>query len=141
MIELCYEYLSVWGIWLYFIVMSRTSFTVNLQTYSHTVIRWCHLKFRYNTFSIKEFLDIQVTVECRFTLILVHNMITTYSQMHHTDKFSQLSSIICPVWLNSWVFFYKSRGCGVESCCCHLNFRYGTCFKQEVTWNSGNYRL
>ena len=33
-----------------------------------------------------------------------------------------------PVWLNGWVFIYKPSGCGFKSCCCHLNFRYGTCF-------------
>ena len=42
----------------------------------------------------KEFLDIQATVECGFTLKLVRDMIKTYNQMHRTDKYSQLSSII-----------------------------------------------
>ena len=49
----------------------------------------------------KEFLDIQRTIECRFTVKRVHDMIRTYSQMHHTDKYSRHSSIIWPVWLNS----------------------------------------
>ena len=35
MIELCCEYLSVWCIWLY-VVMSHTSFTVNL----HSIVSW-----------------------------------------------------------------------------------------------------
>ena len=35
-----------------------------------------------------------------FTLKCVCDMIRTYSQMHHTDKYSQHSSIIWPVWLN-----------------------------------------
>ena len=30
-------------------------------------------------------------------------MIKTYSQMHHTDSYSQHSSIIWPVWLNEWL--------------------------------------
>ena len=30
----------------------------------------------------KEFLDIQATIECRFTLKCVRDMIRTYSQMH-----------------------------------------------------------
>ena len=50
--------------------------------------------------SSKEFLDIQATIECRFTLKLVRDMIITYSQMHRTNKCSQHSSIIWPVWLN-----------------------------------------
>ena len=50
--------------------------------------------------SSKEFLDIQATIECGFTLKRVRDMIRTYSQMHRTDKYSQHSSIIYPVWLN-----------------------------------------
>ena len=48
----------------------------------------------------KEFLDIQETRECRFTLKRVRDLTRTYSQMHRTDKFSELSSIIWPVWPN-----------------------------------------
>ena len=48
----------------------------------------------------KEFLGIQATVECGFTLKLVRDMIKTCNQMHRTVKYSQLSSIIWPVWLN-----------------------------------------
>ena len=29
------------------------------------------------------------TIEHRFTLKLVHDIIITYNQMHHTDKYSQ----------------------------------------------------
>ena len=47
-----------------------------------------------------EFLDIQATIECGFTLKRVRDMIKTYSQMHRTDKYSQHSSIIWPAWLN-----------------------------------------
>ena len=34
----------------------------------------------------KEFLDIQETVKCAFTLKLVRDMTKTYSQRHRTDK-------------------------------------------------------
>ena len=68
-------------------------------------------------------------------------MIRTYSQMHRTDKYSQHSSIICPVWLNGWVFVYELSGCGFESSCSHLNFRLRACFAQGVPWHSGNYRV
>ena len=57
--------------------------------------------------------------------------------MHDTDKYSKHSPIIWPVWLNGWVSVYEQSGCGFESHCCHLNFRYGTCFKQGVPWHSG----
>ena len=50
--------------------------------------------------TFKEFFNIQATVECGFTLKLVRDMIKTYNQMHRTDEYSQLSSIISPVWLN-----------------------------------------
>ena len=35
--------------------------------------------------------------------------------MHRTDKFSQYSSIIWPVWLNDWVLVYELSGCGFNS--------------------------
>ena len=35
------------------------------------------------------------------------------------------------IWLNGWVFVYKLSGCGFESGCSHLNFRFCTCFEQE----------
>ena len=76
--------------------------------------------------------DIQATVECGFILKLARAMIKTYNQMHRTDKYSQLSSIIWPVWLNGWVFVYELSGCGFESRCSHLIFRYGACFEQGV---------
>ena len=50
--------------------------------------------------SSKEFLVIQATIECGFTLKRVRDMIKTYSQMHRTDKYSQHSSIIWAAWLN-----------------------------------------
>ena len=41
----------------------------------------------------QEFLDNQATIECGFTLKSLHDMIRTYNQMYHTDKYSQHSSI------------------------------------------------
>ena len=90
---------------------------------------------------IKELLEIQATIDCRFTLKSVSDMIIRYNQMLHTEKYSQHSSIIWPVWLNGWMFVYELSGCGFESCCCHLYFRYGACFKQGVPWHSSNYRV
>ena len=48
----------------------------------------------------KEFLDIQASIECGFTLKHVCDVIRTYSQMHRTDKYSEHSSITWPIWLN-----------------------------------------
>ena len=50
--------------------------------------------------SSKEFLYTQATTECGFTLKRVRDMTRTYSQMHRTDKYSEHSSIIWPVWPN-----------------------------------------
>ena len=41
------------------------------------------------------------------------------------------------VWLNGWMFVYEQSGCGFESGCYHLNFRYGVCFEGGVHWYSG----
>ena len=76
-----------------------------------------------------------------FTLKRVRDMIRTYTQLHRADKYSEHSSIIWPVWLNGWVFVYELSGCGFQSCCSHLNFRYRPCFEQGVPWNSSNYRV
>ena len=62
--------------------------------------------------SSKEFLDIQATVECGFTVKVVRDMLKTYNQMHLTDKYSQHSSIILPSWLNGCVFVDELGDCG-----------------------------
>ena len=82
--------------------------------------------------SSKEFLDIQATKECGFFLNRVHDMITTYNQMHHTSKHSKHNSINCPVRQNGWVFLCKISGSGLESCCSHLKFRYRVYFEKGV---------
>ena len=51
--------------------------------------------------------------------------------MHGTDMYSQYSSIILLVWLNSWVFVYKLSGCGFESHYCHLEYSVA------LFWNFG----
>ena len=141
MIELCYEYLSVWCIWLYVLIMSRTRFRVN----PHSIVGSSPVAVTetsdFAPVSSKEFLDIQATIECGFTLKRVRDMIRTYSQIHRTDKYSQHSSIIWPVWLNGWVFVYELNGCGFEFRCSHWNFRFRACFEQGVPYNSGNYRV
>ena len=49
----------------------------------------------------KEFRGIQGALWCGFTLIRVHNMTRTDSQIQRTDKYSQLSPATWPVLLNS----------------------------------------
>ena len=54
------------------------------------------------------------TMECGFTLTRVHDMVSIYNQMHHTDKYSQNSSLIWPVCLNGWDFVYELSVCGLS---------------------------
>ena len=103
--------------------------------------RCSHLNFRFRACFEQGVPWIQATIECGFTLKRVRDMIRTYSQMHRTEKYSQHSSIIWPVWLNGWVFVYELNGCGFESRCSNLNFRFRACFEKGVPWHSGNYRL
>ena len=77
----------------------------------------------------------------RFSLKCVREMTRIYSQLYRTDKYSERSSIIWPVWPNGWVFDYKLSGSGFESSCSHLNFRICACFEQGVPWHSDNYRV
>ena len=58
-------------------------------------------------------------------------MIRTQSQIYHTDKYSQHSSIIWQVWVNGWVFVYELSGYEFESGCSHVDFIVD--FKQ--IWN------
>ena len=44
-------------------------------------------------------------------------------------------------WLNGWVFVYELSGCGFESRCSHLIYKYYSCFEQGVSWHSGNLRV
>ena len=71
--------------------------------------------------SSKDFLDIQATRECGFTLKHVRDMTGTYSEMHRTDKYSEHRPIIWPVWPNGWVFVYELNGSGFESSYSHLD--------------------
>ena len=48
-----------------------------------------------------------------------------------------ISKLYRPVWINGWCLF-TNYGCGFESHCCHLNFKYYACFEQGVSWHSGS---
>ena len=60
------------------------------------------------------------------------NWARTYSQMHGTNKHPQHSSVILQLCLNGRVFVYELSGCGFQSSCSHLNFRFRDCFEQGV---------
>ena len=54
--------------------------------------------------------------------------------MHHKYKCSQHSSIIWKVWLTGCVFIYKLCGCGFESRCNHLIFRYAPVSRSSLAF-------
>ena len=70
--------------------------------------------------------------KCRFTLKRVRDMIRTYIQMDRTDKYSQHSSIIWPVWLNGWVIVYEVSDCGFESRSSHLDIIWSSLRPPEL---------
>ena len=100
----------------------RLLLTFKLSYFGVILTKIAKLQFLETTFKCiktgqKWYLYDQATIECRFTLKHVRDMIIIYSQMHCTDKYSQYSSIIRPIWLNGWVFLYELSRCGFESCC------------------------
>ena len=100
-----------------------------------------HLNFRFLACFEQGVLDIQATMECGFIVTRVREMIIRYTQIYRTDKYSQHSSIIWPVLLNCWEFLYELSGCGFESRCSDLYFRFRACFEQGVPWHPGNYKV
>ena len=91
--------------------------------------------------SSKEFLDIKATIR-----VWIHSETCMWhdknkQSKHRTDKYSEHSSIIWPVWPNGWVLVYELSGSRFESSCSHLNFRLRACFEQGVLWYLGNYRV
>ena len=80
----------------------------------------------------KELLHFQATIECGYTLKRVSDMIRTYIQMSHTEKYSEHSSTIWPVGLYSWVFVYQVGGYGFESRCSNLSIKYRASFEERV---------
>ena len=61
----------------------------------------------------------------------IHNNLASKWTLNHLGK--------PPISINVWVFVYELSGCGFESHCSHLTFRYHACCKQGVPWHSGNY--
>ena len=87
-------------LWVWILLQSLISFEQEVPQHSGNYRLWIH--------SLKH----------------VRYMIITYSQMHHTDKFLQHSSISWPVWLNGWVFVYDLSGCGFQSCCSDIGLKF-----------------
>ena len=111
--------------WLYVLIMPHTCFRMNPHS---------------SCLNVKELLDqnrcdIWSLSDCKGTQWLTLDLgITGAQSTRLTTRLNHLASL-------TWVFLYKVSGCGFESCCSHLNFRYCTCFKQGVHWHSSNYTV
>ena len=58
----------------------------------------------------------------------------TVCSCHVTYAFQSESTISSG--LNGWVFVYELSGCGFESRCSHLNFKFRACFEHvDSFWN------
>ena len=64
--------------------------------------RCSHLNFNFAPASSKEFLDIQATIDCGFTVKRVRDMIRTYSLMYLIYKLNQLNHLAS---LTKWLSF------------------------------------
>ena len=113
MIELFWKYLSLWCIWLCVLVMSGTHFRVNPHFIWIDTLMW--IQFEMRTWHEKN-----IQSKAPYTKVLKNSSI---------------------VWPNGWVFVWELSGCGFESRCSNLNFRYCASFEQVVPWHSGKYRV
>ena len=158
MIELCCEYLSVRGIWLYVLIMLPTN---ESTLYIYLNVKELLAQNRHHIWSLNEckrtrthnhlvrkrtlnylaqltkWLSCVVSTYCTRHLILCSYHVT-YTFQSESSENSQLSSIICSVWLNGRVLVYEVSGCRFESGCSHL---YGACFEQGVPWHSGKNKV
>ena len=129
--------------WLYVIIMSRTSFRVDLNSIVSLNVKQILARSRRHIWSLSDSNGIRTHNHLFRKQTLNHLakpakwlscVVSTYLHSafdcmllsshvwdkHRADMYSQHSSIIWPVWLNGWVFIYELNGCGFESRCCHL---------------------
>ena len=99
------------------------------------------LNFRYCTCFVERVPWHSGKYRVWFTLKCVRDMARTFSQMHHTDNYSQHSSINWLSWPNGWVLVYELIDCGFESLSCHLNFRYRVYFENIQSNIEGGFTL
>ena len=83
--------------------------------------------------SNKEFLDIQATIDCPFTLKDVRDM--------YSYRYVLTTKLIWPICVTGWVFAYELSRCRFDSSCSPLNFRIWSFFEKAVSWHSGNCRI
>ena len=82
---------------------------------------------------------IQATTECGFTPETHIWHAKNIHQMHRTDKYSQYSLIVWPVWRNGWVFVCELSGCGLHYRCSHLKKTLSPLFMDGIQLPLGYY--
>ena len=85
--------------------MTACYYHVTYALQSESALYSCLIKWQQSDsiecrFTLKRVRDMIITCSLRFTLKGVRDLIITYSQMQRTDKYSQYNSIISPVLLN-----------------------------------------
>ena len=76
-----------------------------------------------------------------FKILSGCNGTRTHNPLLRKTILNHLAKPFRSVWLNGWLLLYELRGCGFESRCSHLNFRFRACFEKGVLSHSGNYRM
>ena len=83
------------------------------------------------TLSTWRFLFLMMQLSMLSVIISDCNWTRTHNHLLHKWTLNHLAKLR-PIWPNGWVFAYELRGCGFESSCSHLDFRFRACFEQGV---------
>ena len=113
---LCEKYIFLQN---YLIPKTADYFTSSSVKHDKKQSRWISYNSTNKEFSLNSFPSKSIlTRDCNW--ILIHNHLVRKQIPNHLSKLS---------------------GCGIDSRCSHLSFRYHACFVQEVPWHSGYYRV
>ena len=97
-----------------------------------------HLNFKFHACFEQEVPDIQVTIECGFTLKHIRNMIRAYSQWNQYLRSGWTEFCFCHLtYFQSVTFSSKSTYCKSVTCCRHsAYFQLVTCCWHLTHWRS-----
>ena len=143
MIELCCEYLSVRCIWLYVIIISRTSFRVNPHSIVCLNVKDLLAQSRCEIWSISDSNGIRTHNHwfSKRTLNHLAKLAKWLSCAVSTYLYSAFDSmlLLCQVRVSEYSEYYHEFQLHVRvSEYYHVTyFRCGACFKQGVPWHSG----
>ena len=118
MIELCCEYLSVWCIWLYVLVMSRTRFRVNPH---------------YSCLNVKELL---AQSRCKIWSLSDNNWTWTQNHLVHKRTLNHLAKLA--KWLSYFWSTYLYGAFDWMFLSCHVCTRFRVIPHSLVVWMSRN---